>query len=353
MSAWLGLCLCVAAHAAAYPWVRVGGVDFLDLRAYSLAQNYHYSWDPVAKNAVLEGSGFRFQFHAGSEFFLKNGRLQKMNGKAFFWNDSVVMPSSSALFLPGLSQKDLVDVPAVVSALPAATHRLRRVVLDAGHGGKDDGATSRYGLKEKQVVLEVAKKVKRGLEAVGIQVIMTRGADVFIPLSERAQIANKNGADLFVSIHANASTSPSLDGFEVYTLSEATDDQALAVERTENSVIRFEPGAHASLSNNLKTILWGLKETQNRKESLRAAWHITEQVAASVATVARRQKSANFYVLKWTECPAVLVELAYLSNRTDERRLRDPIYRTRIADAIVQGLIGYKNEFESTDGYTK
>ena len=347
-----GLCLCVSAQAADSPWINLNSADFLDLRAYSLSQSYHYSWDPVAKNAVLEGSGGRFQFHVGSEYFLKDGRLERMTSKALFWEDSVVMPSSAASFLPMISIPAPVSAPAVTETATPTLHRLRKVIIDAGHGGKDDGATSRYGLKEKRVVLEVAQKVKRGLEASGIQVVMTRGADVFIPLSERAQIANKNGADLFVSIHANASTTPSLNGFEVYTLSEATDDQALAVERTENSVIRFEPGAHASLSNNLKTILWELKETENRKESLRASQHISERVTGTVATAAKRQKSANFYVLKWTECPAVLVELAYLSNRTDERRLRDPVYRTRIADAIVQGVFDYKKEFESTDGYT-
>ncbi len=338
----IGLCLCASTQAAGSPWVSLGSASFLDLRAYSLAQNYRYSWDPVAKNAVLDGAAGRFQFHAGSEYFLKDGRLQKMEGKAVFWNDSVVAPSSASSFLPGLEPRVL-----------AVSHRIRKVVVDAGHGGKDDGATSPLGLREKRVTLEVARKVKEGLEAAGIQVIMTRSADVFIPLSERAQIANKNGADLFVSIHANASESRTLDGFEVYTLSEATDDQALAVERTENSVIRFESGAHASLSNNLKTILWDLKETQNRKESLRAAGHISERVTDSVFTAARRQKSANFYVLKWTECPAVLVELAYLSNRADERRLRDPAYKTRIADAIVRGVSDHKKEFEATDGYTK
>ena len=323
------------------------GASSIDLRAYSLAQNYHYSWDPVAKNALVEGAGSRFQFHAGSEYFLKNGRLQKMDEKAVIWNDSLIAPSSAASFLPGSAPVRLASV------LPGATHQIRKVVVDAGHGGKDTGAVSKKGLREKRVALEVARKVRQGLEARGIQVIMTRGADVFIPLAERAHIANKNGADLFVSIHANASTSPSLQGFEVYTLSEATDDQALAVQRAENSVLRFEPGARASLTDNLKTILWDLRETQNRKESLRVSSRIAEHVAGSVSTAARRERSANFYVLKWTECPAVLVELAYLSNYSDEKRLRDPVYRSRIADAVVEGVMAYKKEFDLTNGYTQ
>ena len=115
-----------------------------------------------------------------------------------------------------------LDAGAASSApapLPVGLHRIHKIVVDAGHGGKDTGTVSARGMKEKRVNLEVAQKVKERLEAAGLEVLMTRNADVFIPLSERAAIANKNGADLFISIHANASSSRSLDGFEVYTLS--------------------------------------------------------------------------------------------------------------------------------------
>ncbi len=336
---FLGLCLCVTARAEG---------EFVDLRAFSAAQNYVYSWDPVAKNVVLEGAGGNFRFHVGSEYYLNNGRLERMQGTAQFLDDSVLAPAAAPVFL---RSRVASSVPA--AALPQASHFIRKVVLDAGHGGKDTGAVSPNGLREKRVVLEIVRKVKKGLEAAGIEVVMTRSADVFIPLSERAHIANKSGAELFVSIHANASTSRSLDGFEVYTLSEATDDQALAVERAENSVIRFEPTARAALSEDLEAILWDLKETQNRKESIRMASHITDQVSGSVAVAARRQRSANFYVLKWTECPAVLVELAYLSNRADERKLRNAEYKNGIAEAIVRGLLQYKQEFEHTNGFTE
>lgn len=350
------LCVCSLAEARS-PWVNVGGAEFLDLRAYSQAQNYDYSWDPVAKNLLLQGAGGHFRFHVGSEYFLKNGRLEKMGEKARFWNDSVMAPGSAAALLPAVPERpaapsaEIWAVPATVTR--AATYRIRKVVLDAGHGGKDSGAISANGLQEKRVALEVARDVQHALEALGIEVLMTRSADVFIPLSQRAHIANKNGADLFVSIHANASPSRSLDGFEIYTLSEATDDQALAVERAENSVIRLEPAQRASMSNSTKAILWDLKETQNRKESLHAAQHILDEVTGSVSVAARRQRSANFFVLKWTECPAVLIELAYLSNRADEKKLRDPAYKSAMASAIVRGLWAYITDFQNSDGYTR
>jgi N-acetylmuramoyl-L-alanine amidase len=330
-TALLAICVCVPAHAA--------GAPLVELRAYGRAQDHVYSWDPVAKNAVLEGPSGSFRFHVGSDYYLKNGRLEKMTEPASFREDSVVVPASA--------------VSAIPAEVPAVSHRLRRVVIDAGHGGKDPGATSPRGLEEKRVTLEVATEVKRLLERAGVEVVMTRSADVFIPLSQRAHIANKNNADLFVSIHANASTSPSLSGFELYTLSEATDDGALAVERAENAVIQFEPSARAAMSEKLETILWDLKETANRKQSIRAGSHIADHVVSAVETQARRQKSANFYVLKWTECPAVLVELAYLTNRADERKLRDPGYRSQIAEGVARGILSYRDEFEHTNGFTE
>ena len=105
-----GLFFCVYAQASS-----------IDLRAYSLAQNYHYSWDPVAKNALVEGAGSRFQFHAGSEYFLKDDRLGRMEGKALFWDNSVVMPSSAVSFLPAFSPQASAEVPVL--------HRLQKVLL--------------------------------------------------------------------------------------------------------------------------------------------------------------------------------------------------------------------------------
>src|SRR4051812_5992318 len=93
------------ALGAESPWIRFNGDRFVDLRVYGLAQNLHYSWDPVAKNAVLEGAGNRFQFHAGSEYFMKDGRLQKMDAKAVFLNDALAAPGSAGSFLPGLKNE--------------------------------------------------------------------------------------------------------------------------------------------------------------------------------------------------------------------------------------------------------
>lgn len=322
--------------------VLINGAAYIPVGLFSQSKGLQYQWDPLLKNATVSGAAGVVKFHVGSEYLLSRGKVHKLKDKVRLFNGFVAAPLSAGEHLEGL-----------VSANLALTHRIRRVVIDAGHGGHDFGAQSRGGAREKDIVLQVARMVRGELEKCGIEVIMTRNSDVFIPLSERARVANQNHADFFVSIHANASYSKSLQGFEVYYLSEATDDQAMALQRAENSVLRFESGRMQVPTAGLKAIYWDLKETQNRKESIKIADFMADAVESSVDIANRRIKSANFYVLRWSECPAVLVEMGYLTNREDEARLKDPNYRERLAAAIVRGLMNYKAEFERTDGYSR
>jgi N-acetylmuramoyl-L-alanine amidase len=320
------------------------GERFLDLESFSAARGFQYHWDPLAKLASVSSLDQTVKFRVGSEYGLSEGRLIRLGAKTRLTQGSVQVFYSAKNYLDRLVVSDRLNAPVY--------HRIRRVVIDAGHGGTDTGAVSSRGLKEKRVVLDVARKVKKLLEARGLEVVMTRNSDVFIPLSERTQLANKQGADFFVSIHANASLTRSLQGFEIYYLSEATDDAALALERAENSVIRFE-STPPKPSKELKTIFWDLRESENRRESLQLAERVMDAVGASVTIAARRIRSANFYVLKWTECPAILIETGYLTNRPDERRLRDPVYKRRLAESIVEGIWRYKIEYETTNGFTR
>lgn len=318
--------------------------NFLDLESFSAARGFCYHWDPLAQLASVSNQDQTVKFRVGSEYGLSEGRLIRLGAKTRVTDGSVQVFFSAKSYLDRLAVSERLSVPIY--------HKIRRVVIDAGHGGEDTGAVSPHGLREKRVVLDVARKVKWALEAGGLEVVMTRNSDVFIPLSGRAQTANKQAADFFVSIHANASLTRSLQGFEIYYLSEATDDAALAVERAENSVLRFE-SAHQAPSKQLKTIFWDLRESENRRESLYIAQHVMNAVSASVEVAAQRIRSANFYVLKWTECPAILIETGYLTNKPDERRLRDPAYKQRLAEAIVEGIWTYKREYEATNGFTR
>jgi len=228
------------------------------------------------------------------------------------------------------------------------------IVLDAGHGGKDPGAIGRnLGFFEKEYALDITRQVRDLLAARGIRVIMTRDEDVFIPLAGRARIANDASADLFVSIHINASRSPLLRGFECYYLSEATDDVARAIEVFENASLQLEDSAVAERSTGLDKTLWDLTLTENRIESSHLASRICRTVGGSCPLTNRGVKTAQFYVLKHTNMPSVLVEVCYLSNFYNEKQLEDPAFRRTVAGAIADGIVDYTAEYDRMEGYTE
>lgn len=239
------------------------------------------------------------------------------------------------------------------SILAAPFRTIRSVVIDAGHGGKDFGAVSPWGIKEKEIALEMARFVRDELKQHGIRVIMTRNNDHFIPLSKRAQIANKKEVDLFVSIHANASVSPSLQGFEIYYLSDAPRETLPSIFSEEDLNADLALGYTGEATDDLKAVLLDLRKGENRRQAIRVAGFIRNSVGNSVAIFANRLRAANFYVLRTTECPAVLVEIGYLTNQEDAAQLAELDYKKKMAHAIVWGILNYKFEFERTNGFSK
>lgn len=235
------------------------------------------------------------------------------------------------------------------SAPPAsrAGSRLKTIVVDAGHGGHDPGASGRLGLKEKTVTLDVARRLADLLRRDGFQVILTRSDDRFIPLYGRPAIANRAGADLFISVHANASRSRAAGGFEAYYLSEATDDHARALEAAENSALPAGVGNGHAVSSNSEAILWDLLYTEHRAESSELASHICRGMSgSSLASKSRGIKSARFAVLKGARMPAVLVEIGFLTHPGEEVRMRTPDHRQRIAEGIRKGVLAFRDEME-------
>ena len=231
--------------------------------------------------------------------------------------------------------------------LPGVGSRLRVITVDAGHGGHDPGASGRLGLKEKTVTLDVARRLADLLRRDGFQVILTRSDDRFIPLYGRPAIANRAGADLFISIHANASRNRSADGFEAYYLSEATDDHARALEAAENAALPKEVGNGHTVSSNSEAILWDLLYTEHRVESSELASQICRGMSASsLISGSRGIKSARFAVLKGARMPAVLVEVGFITHPGEEAHLRAPDYRQRVAEGIRRGVLAFRNDME-------
>ncbi len=231
---------------------------------------------------------------------------------------------------------------------PVGAQPLRHIVLDAGHGGHDSGAVGPTGLMEKELVLDVTLRVARLVEQrLGTKVTLSRSADYFVSLNDRTSFANRERADLFVSIHANANRHLTSTGVETYFLSsEATDIAARQVAAKENSVIEFESPASRQGLDVLRTILWDLAQSGYLEESSNLAEIVQDSMSASLHIPNRGVKQAAFYVLGGAAMPAVLIEIGFVTNPKEERRLRDTRYRDEIARAIFSGIVEYKKRYD-------
>lgn len=229
-------------------------------------------------------------------------------------------------------------------------NKIDLVVIDPGHGGQDDGAVGRnYGLKEKDVNLDVAKRLALKLKEEGFKVILTREEDFFLPLGERTEMANRAGADLFISIHANASPKTAPRGSETFFLAVAKNDEARAAAALENSAIRFEKPELASreeLASELDLILLDMVQNEYLRESSDLAESIQRQFERRMRIPSRGVDQAGFYVLNRAYMPAVLVEMAFISNREEEKLLRQSRFRDRAAEAICRGVTEFKRKYE-------
>jgi N-acetylmuramoyl-L-alanine amidase len=241
-----------------------------------------------------------------------------------------------ALVLPDQRK---VQPPLHVPTSPAST-TLRRIVVDAGHGGKDPGAIGPKGTYEKDITLALAKQLAKALrQQLDCEVILTRTADVYLPLEERTAIANKVGADLFISLHANASENHSAFGLETYYLNFSKNDKAAAVAAREN-------GTTMQQVSDLELILFDLMANAKINESSRLAAEIQKSL---VGTLSRKYaqirdlgvRQGPFYVLLGATMPSVLVETAFISNPREEKRLKSNKYQEHTAQAIASAVKKY------------
>jgi N-acetylmuramoyl-L-alanine amidase len=240
--------------------------------------------------------------------------------------------------------KVLKDSPKDKSSLhiPKAptSNTLRRIVVDAGHGGRDPGAVGPSGLLEKTVTLKLAKALSKELtRQIGCEVILTRSGDVYLPLEERTAIANKVGADLFVSLHANANKSRKAYGIETYYLNFSKNDKAAAVAAREN-------GTSIKQVSDLEMILFDLMANAKINESSRLATGIQERLVQNISKKYSNVRDLGvrqgpFYVLLGATMPSVLVETAFISHPREEKRLASNKYREAAAKAIASAIKDY------------
>ncbi len=219
-----------------------------------------------------------------------------------------------------------------------------RIVIDPGHGGHDPGALGE-GVSEAEVVLDVAIRLEALLVATGVDVVLTRRADEFVPLDMRPAIATREQADLFLSIHANASRAQSARGVETYVLNFATDSNAEAVAARENASTER---TISSLPDIVRAIALHSKLDESRNlAGLVQRTLVSQLKAANRGLVDHGVKQAPFVVLVGAEMPSVLVEVAFITNAQEARLLKTDAYRQRIAQALFDAVGGYQHSLKS------
>lgn len=230
--------------------------------------------------------------------------------------------------------------PSLTSSRPQG---MKTVVIDPGHGGMESGARGRSGILEKDLALDISRKLERIIQRnLTFHVILTRDKDVDLSLENRAAIANNNKAFLFISIHFNSSYRGEARGPETFFLSlNATDEEARRLAYLENNSKEFEESIAADSEDEILMILWDMAQAAYLKQSSQLAESIQSQLNGLLGTRNRGIKQAPFKVLTGVACPAVLVEVAFLSNPHDEKGLTDEDFKTRIAQAIYRGLLNF------------
>jgi N-acetylmuramoyl-L-alanine amidase len=239
---------------------------------------------------------------------------------------------------------------AGIAPLPPRRPDVRRiVVVDAGHGGQDPGTIGASGTYEKTVTLEMARELKKVLEASGrYRVVMTRDGDSFIRLRDRVALARAAGAELFISLHADSIGDRRHRGASVYTLSEvASDKEAEALATKENKADLIAGIDLSNENRDVTNILIDLAQRETMNYSARFAATLVDEIDSAAKINVNPHRFAGFAVLKAPDVPSVLIEMGYLSNKQDERMLRDPRQRKRLAEAIRRAADRFFSEKKS------
>lgn len=316
--------------------VRIEGVAYVPLFTLCDQRGVAYDYDSFGQTIDLLRDEHRISLRVHDSLVLVDGTPQHLPAPVLMHEGAVVVPDVfSSRVLDGLV-KGGAPIRRTLVGSP-----IKKIIIDAGHGGIDPGAIGKNGLKEKDVNLDIAKRLATLLKAQGVGVVMTRDHDIFKPLPTRVKIANDANADLFVSIHSNANRVRSLKGFEVYCISPSSSDYKRAQNAVDDSILPYEQDCLGSPSRTLKMILWDMVYTYNRAESIQLARSVCSSIRKDIDVPILGVKGANFFVLKGTNMPAVLIEIGFVSNSNEERLLRNSYYRQQLAEAICTGIAEY------------
>ena len=323
--------------------------DYQAIMQYQLVEN-RYADSQVSEPAKLElarayaRQGYGTRAEASYKGLVDSSINQEIGAAAVkelqvlkTQQEPVIPPPKNSVQIQPQQPKSVAPVTDPEPLVPKSLTRefgltAKTIVIDPGHGGKDPGALGSGNLQEKDIVLSISHKLREVLTAKGYTVLMTRDTNRFIPLKKRTQFATQHKADLFLSIHANASESTRANGIETYYLDVTSRDKAsekIAARENVNSGYNIQE---------LETLLEGLIRESKSEDSKRLARHVQDTLVQNTGAVDRGVKHARFVVLIGTKVPAILIETGFVSNPGEGRKLATSAYQHKIAAAIAQGV---------------
>ena len=302
---------------------------YTNIDTFCKKYDLEYDYDTVSDIVRIYSDGRQIKLLLNSNIGSFNEVIFNLDSRLIYKNGSIWLPK-------GLDKIFSKDDFAVLRPV----FQIKTIVIDPGHGGKDPGAISSRGLKEKDINLVVSKYLKQALEGYGFKVILTRDKDIYLSLGERTEVAKRYKADLFISIHANSNCSKNVKGAEIYHLLPSrlnSTKRALQLAKTESFFGR-------KFSGEVETILWDLSIRRNFSSSVELS-NILYFTFKKLGINVKQPRKAPFYVLRFAYVPSVLVEMGYLSNYQEEKILRKKYYQKQIVNAISQAIVSLDRRY--------
>jgi len=317
---------------------------------------------------VIYVQGLKIKLSNNISFIVVEDKTYQMKSKLFKNNDQYYAPIDdffNILFLHGADQysvdysKMSISLNSISKKTPESVDMnvdlkkeknkwtFNTIIIDPGHGGKDPGAIGYRGTKEKDITLDVAKRLAKKIERnMKIKTILTRDEDTFIGLRERSKLANAQNGKLFISIHANSAEDQRAHGFETYLIGLNKNEAAVRTAARENAVLALE-GSEVQTLTDEALIRANLFQTSFANGSERFAALVQEEMNKRLQSRDRGVKQAGFYVLAYTSMPNVLIELGYISNPSEEKKLRSSQYKDALATSIYRAIEKYQNTLDT------
>lgn len=329
----------------------VDNVEYFNIFELNKALKSKISAKILERKLFLEIYQKQLIFLLDSNYLKHQNKIYNLPDKIIQNENKYLIPLQFIKKIMPLIYPEIIFKNGIIIANPPVNFGINTIVIDPGHGGKDPGAIG-FSKKhfEKDIVLSVAKILQKKLmKELDAKVLITRDKDEYVTLQERTDFANKENADLFISLHCNAHPNKNASGIETFYLSTAKTDEARAVEALENEVVyKYEGGEEAMQKyDELAFILADMAQVEHLNESSEISYLLQKKLIAKMQCVDRGVKQANFYVLRGAFMPSILVELGFMSNKIEEQKLLKTAYQIKLVNAIFDTVKEFKQKYDN------